>query len=206
MQFPCTTCGKAFSVERILRDHMRSHVNQYQVGKIVFLPTMCRSSVLSNNVLFQCPACDMTCPTPSILATHMRYRHTTERPLACQVSPSLDAVLFYFSSVLWVQRENQSRYAITCKGSFLRGYQNYRVKNYHMTQKILNPNQDEHCCKEPGCDFTCRAALTLVRHQVESWSTGFDWHSPSGESAWDCCQKSAAVRLPPVWGGDQRWQ
>ena len=100
MQFPCPTCGKAFSVERILRDHMRSHVNQYQVGTIVFLPTMCRSSVLSNNVLFQCPACDMTCPTPSILATHMRYRHTTERPLACQVSPGLDAVLFYFSSVL----------------------------------------------------------------------------------------------------------
>ena len=26
--------------------------------------------------------------------------------------------------------------------------------------------QGEHSCREPGCDFTCRAALTLVRHQV----------------------------------------
>ena len=26
--------------------------------------------------------------------------------------------------------------------------------------------QGEHSCREPGCDFTCRAALTLKRHQV----------------------------------------
>jgi hypothetical protein len=58
---PCSTCGKAFATARLLRDHMRSHVSQYQ-----------------------CPACDMTCATPSTLASHMRYRHTTERPHACQ--------------------------------------------------------------------------------------------------------------------------
>ena len=46
---------------------------------IVFIP-------LTIILFLKCPACDMTCPTPSILATHMRYRHTTERPLACQVN------------------------------------------------------------------------------------------------------------------------
>ena len=78
LQFPCKTCGKAFSVERLMRDHMRSHVNLYQVSSKCYFP--------NNGLLFQCPACDMTCSTPSILATHMRYRHTTERPHACQVN------------------------------------------------------------------------------------------------------------------------
>ena len=84
LQFPCKTCGKAFSVERLMRDHMRSHVNLYQVSSKCYFPI----SLLLNNglLLFQCPACDMTCSTPSILATHMRYRHTTERPHACQVN------------------------------------------------------------------------------------------------------------------------
>ena len=78
LQFPCKTCGKAFSVERLMRDHMRSHVNLYQVSSKCYFPNI--------GLLFQCPACDMTCSTPSILATHMRYRHTTERPHACQVN------------------------------------------------------------------------------------------------------------------------
>ena len=30
--------------------------------------------------------------------------------------------------------------------------------------------EDELRCKEPGCDFTCRAALTLVRHQENQHS------------------------------------
>jgi len=107
LQFPCKTCGKAFPVERLMKDHMRSHVNQYQ-----------------------CPACDMTCPTPSILATHMRYRHTTERPLACQF----------------------------CE---YRG----KTKADMRSHARVHYREGEHFCKEPGCDFTCRAALTLVRHQ-----------------------------------------
>jgi len=112
LQYPCKTCGKAFPVERLLRDHMRSHVNQYQ-----------------------CPACDMTCPTPSTLATHMRYRHTTERPLACQF----------------------------CE---YRG----KTKADMRSHARVHYTEDELRCKEPGCDFTCRAALTLVRHQENQHS------------------------------------
>lgn len=107
LQYPCKTCGKAFSVERLMRDHMRSHVN-----------------------LYQCPSCDMTCATPSILATHMRYRHTTDRPLACQL----------------------------CE---YRG----KTKADMRSHARVHYAEGEHCCKEPGCGFTCRAALTLVRHQ-----------------------------------------
>ena len=180
LQFPCKTCGKAFSVERLMRDHMRSHVNLYQVSSKCYFPI----SLLLNNglLLFQCPACDMTCSTPSILATHMRYRHTTERPHACQVSLVSTGNQMFTPPVLRVQRKNQSWYAISCKGPLYRGlwktnkYQKAR-SNYHAVsnfeqENILNWNQGEHSCQEPGCDFTCRAALTLVRHQVNLfWST-----------------------------------
>ncbi|XP_046550772.1 histone H4 transcription factor-like [Haliotis rubra] len=58
--YQCSHCNKRFATERILRDHMRHHVNHYK-----------------------CPFCDMTCPAPSGLRTHIRYRHTMEKPYKC---------------------------------------------------------------------------------------------------------------------------
>ncbi len=56
----CSYCGKSFALERLLRDHMRSHVNHYK-----------------------CPMCDMTCPTPTALSAHVSYRHSEERHFEC---------------------------------------------------------------------------------------------------------------------------
>ncbi len=58
--FPCSYCGKRFSLERLLRDHIRVHINNYK-----------------------CPMCDMTCLSQSTLDKHMNYRHSDERPHAC---------------------------------------------------------------------------------------------------------------------------
>jgi hypothetical protein len=58
--FECTNCNKKFALERLLRDHMRSHINHYK-----------------------CPDCDMTCPTPSSLSNHIRYKHVDEKPFSC---------------------------------------------------------------------------------------------------------------------------
>ncbi|XP_062596900.1 histone H4 transcription factor-like [Saccostrea cucullata] len=58
--YQCSHCDKRYTTERLLRDHVRHHVNQYK-----------------------CPCCDMTCPTPSSLKTHLRYRHTTQAPYKC---------------------------------------------------------------------------------------------------------------------------
>ena len=49
--FACVTCDKKFAIERHLRDHMRSHVNHHK-----------------------CPHCDMSCPPPSPLTSHIKYR------------------------------------------------------------------------------------------------------------------------------------
>ncbi|NXU21177.1 HINFP factor, partial [Pardalotus punctatus] len=59
-RFQCSHCSKRFATERLLRDHMRSHVNYYK-----------------------CPLCDMTCPLPSALRNHIRFRHSEERPFRC---------------------------------------------------------------------------------------------------------------------------
>lgn len=59
-RFQCSHCSKRFATERLLRDHMRNHVNHYK-----------------------CPLCDMTCPLPSSLRNHMRFRHSEDRPFKC---------------------------------------------------------------------------------------------------------------------------
>ncbi|XP_076269199.1 histone H4 transcription factor-like [Rhynchophorus ferrugineus] len=58
--FQCSQCLKLFSSERILSDHMRSHINQYK-----------------------CTLCDMTSPKPSMLAKHYRYKHMNVRSYCC---------------------------------------------------------------------------------------------------------------------------
>lgn len=58
--FQCSHCSKRCPSERLLRDHMRHHVN-----------------------FLKCPQCDMTCPNPGSLKYHIAYRHTDERPYSC---------------------------------------------------------------------------------------------------------------------------
>ncbi|PNF32272.1 hypothetical protein B7P43_G17489 [Cryptotermes secundus] len=58
--YQCSHCSKYYPSERLLRDHMRHHVNHYK-----------------------CSFCDMTCPTPSSLSVHIRYRHLDSKPFKC---------------------------------------------------------------------------------------------------------------------------
>lgn len=60
--FQCSHCLKHCGSERILRDHMRHHVNNVK-----------------------CQYCDMTCPNASALKQHVKFRHSEERPYKCDV-------------------------------------------------------------------------------------------------------------------------
>ncbi|XP_034034466.1 histone H4 transcription factor [Thalassophryne amazonica] len=60
-RFQCSHCFKRFATERLLRDHMRTHVSHYK-----------------------CPLCDMTCPSPSSLRNHVKFRHSNEKPYSCE--------------------------------------------------------------------------------------------------------------------------
>ncbi|KAJ3591482.1 hypothetical protein NHX12_009426 [Muraenolepis orangiensis] len=61
----CEHCGKAFANERLLRDHVRQHVNH-----------------------IKCPLCDMTCTTLATLKIHIKFRHCDERPFSCDFCES----------------------------------------------------------------------------------------------------------------------
>ncbi|KAG7486015.1 hypothetical protein JOB18_023192 [Solea senegalensis] len=60
-RFQCSHCSKRFATERLLRDHMRTHVSHYK-----------------------CPLCDMTCPSPSSIRNHIKFRHSNEKPYSCE--------------------------------------------------------------------------------------------------------------------------
>ncbi|XP_071806643.1 histone H4 transcription factor-like [Asterias amurensis] len=60
--YQCSHCSKIFANERLLRDHMRHHVNHYK-----------------------CPKCDMTCINPSMLKSHIKWKHSSDRPYSCDL-------------------------------------------------------------------------------------------------------------------------
>lgn len=62
--YQCVHCFKQFFNEELLNTHMYFHVNCYK-----------------------CHLCDMTCPSPSALAKHVRQRHIDLKPFACKVCP-----------------------------------------------------------------------------------------------------------------------
>lgn len=48
------------------------------------LPPASQSQPLCSSVNhYKCPLCDMTCPLPSSLRNHMRFRHSEARPFKC---------------------------------------------------------------------------------------------------------------------------
>lgn len=60
--FQCSHCLKRYPSERLLRDHMRHHINY-----------------------LKCSMCDMTCPNSSALKYHMHYRHSETRSHPCSL-------------------------------------------------------------------------------------------------------------------------
>ena len=60
--YQCSHCLKYCASERILRDHMRHHINNVK-----------------------CSFCDMTCPTQSALQHHINFRHSDEKPFSCDM-------------------------------------------------------------------------------------------------------------------------
>ncbi|XP_042354996.1 histone H4 transcription factor isoform X3 [Plectropomus leopardus] len=76
-----------------LREHLRSHTQE----KVVACPG-CGGMYANNTKLFdhiirqsamevshyKCPLCDMTCPSPSALRNHVKFRHSNERPYSCE--------------------------------------------------------------------------------------------------------------------------
>lgn len=88
-RFQCSHCSKRFATERLLRDHMRNHGEWPAASaslpalQVSASPHISASSLFSLVNHYKCPLCDMTCPLPSSLRNHMRFRHSEDRPFKC---------------------------------------------------------------------------------------------------------------------------
>ncbi|KAF2366221.1 Zinc finger C2H2-type [Trinorchestia longiramus] len=60
LQYQCSCCGRKYATERMVRDHLRHHINHYK-----------------------CPHCEMTCSSQSSLDTHILYRHSNRKLHPC---------------------------------------------------------------------------------------------------------------------------
>ena len=60
--FVCTVCFRSYPSERLLREHVRRHINTVK-----------------------CPHCDLTCNAPSRLQHHILFRHSDDRPHLCPI-------------------------------------------------------------------------------------------------------------------------
>ncbi|XP_014357800.2 histone H4 transcription factor [Papilio machaon] len=86
----CYHCGQHFANNRKLCDHIRrQNVNPQSNIRCDFCGVLCASEYLKREharqhvSLFACSMCDMTAPTLSALAQHVRYRHVAARPHPC---------------------------------------------------------------------------------------------------------------------------
>uniref|UniRef100_H2Z6I8 C2H2-type domain-containing protein n=2 Tax=Ciona savignyi TaxID=51511 RepID=H2Z6I8_CIOSA len=160
--FQCTHCSRTFATERILKDHMRHHVNHYK-----------------------CPECAMTCPNPSALKHHVRYKHSDDRPFACPYCPyrskeSYDLQVhtsFHQSDLLYNCHVEGCDYAV-------RSLQNLR---YHFRTKHMEGKAKCYAChlceKKQTTGFHLTNHLRAVhnfqwppghsRFKYKEWEDGF---------------------------------
>ncbi|CAF90591.1 unnamed protein product, partial [Tetraodon nigroviridis] len=154
----CEHCGKAFSREKLLRDHVRQHGEIKPRLPPIFLlcfipalllPGLCRDTLLDVHLMsgrlcyfspvnqVKCPFCDMTCTTLAALKIHIRFRHCDERPFPCDFCDK-------------------------------------RFKNQPDLQKhteVHNEGTLYHCTVE-GCQYSCQTFSTMSYHFKRAHQVG----------------------------------
>ncbi|XP_007882632.1 histone H4 transcription factor [Callorhinchus milii] len=148
-RFQCSHCSKRFATERLLRDHMRHHVNHYK-----------------------CPFCDMTCPAPSALRNHIKFRHSDEKPFRCEYCEYSCKNLVDLRKHLDTHSEEPT-YRCEITGCTFSARSQYSIKSHYrkVHEGDLEPRYKCHVCDK--C-FTRGNNLTVhlrKKHQFK-WPSG----------------------------------
>ncbi|CAH1115678.1 unnamed protein product [Psylliodes chrysocephalus] len=144
--YQCSQCLKMFPTERLLRDHMRSHINHYK-----------------------CTMCDMTCPKPSILAKHIRFKHVKYKPYKCLECGKSFVEKHNLNTHLRTHKEdNPSKCCICdfeCRSTV--GLENHYIKKHYSAGSTY----ECHCCKK---HFKRGTYLTkhLTKQHNYHWPSG----------------------------------
>lgn len=145
--YQCSQCSKLFASERLLRDHMRVHINHYK-----------------------CHLCDMTCSKPSMLAKHIRYRHLPDRPFKCDICPHSTVS---YQDLVTHRKSHDERAQLTCdKCDFsCRSKWSYAKHQSQKHDEDWDARYACHCCDKK---FTRGALLTqhLIKVHDFHWPSG----------------------------------
>ncbi len=128
----CSYCQKTFPTERLLRDHMRSHINT-----------------------FQCPLCTMTCPSATSMNKHMTYRHSEERPYACPYVEEEDVGCDYTAKTQHdldkhLRNVHYAENVFKCNKGCNKMFRNRTALKFHVEKvhENLGPKYCCHLCKK----------------------------------------------------------
>ncbi|KAL0270520.1 UNVERIFIED_CONTAM: hypothetical protein PYX00_007906 [Menopon gallinae] len=148
--FKCSHCRKNFATERILRDHIRLHINKYK-----------------------CPYCDMTCPFQSTLVLHIRYRHMDEKPFKCSFCEHRSKTLrdlenhqlTHCSENFWVCEQEDCDYSCRSK---------YILQEHYNKDHSENMDRFQYCCHICPKKYKRGGELTIhlkAQHSYR-WASG----------------------------------
>ena len=141
--FSCSICYHAYPSERLLREHVRRHINT-----------------------LKCPHCDLTCNSPSRLQHHIYFRHNNDTPHQCPVCQKGFKTAHCLSEHLESHGQKSFECSISgCKyaGKTLKAWQNH-MKKVHM------PEQRQYCCHICGQCFAEGLQLSTHLKTVHGFS------------------------------------
>ena len=135
----CSFCQKCYPNERLLREHIRRHINT-----------------------FKCPHCELTCNSPSRLLHHIRFRHMENKPHECPVCQKKFKTPYTLSD--HIESHQQRKYTCSVTGcrytaKTLKGWQHH-MKTAHMPDQML------YCCHV--CSLRYSSGQKLTSHLKET--------------------------------------
>lgn len=135
----CSFCQKCYPNERLLREHVRRHVNT-----------------------FKCPHCELTCNSPSRLLHHIRFRHMENKPHECPVCQKKFKTPYALSDHI----ESHQQRKFTCSMTGCR-YTAKTVKSWEHHMKTAHmPDQMLYCCHV--CNLRYSSGQKLTSHLKET--------------------------------------
>lgn len=137
--YQCNHCYKYYPSKRILRDHMRRHVNHYK-----------------------CCYCEMTCTTPAILSAHIRFKHLNARPFTCtscgfayRTKTDLRGhMMTHNPDPQYVCEEEDCNFACRTK----------RALTKHMFLEHFVGDEPVYCCHIAMCEKRFKKGASLTKH------------------------------------------
>lgn len=122
------------------------------------ITVFCRYFTVSH---YKCPLCDMTCPSPSALRNHIKFRHSNEKPYSCDCC---EYRCYSLCSILYQRKRLPLSYPFHHSVFFF--FFIPRCKNLIDLRKHLDTHSSEPTfhCDIPGCTFTSRALSTMKLH------------------------------------------